>query len=180
MSAEEKRFHKQSNLDFRVMSVTFKLRDLFKPRISILKEVGIEAGFQVLDYGCGPGSYIAPLVDLVGKSGKIYVLDAHPLAIQMVKTLCFKKGLDNVKTILSNCATGLALDSLDVVILYDILHDLKNASEVLAELNRVLKQNGILSVSDHHMNEAALISRVTSGGLFKLSTKGKRTYSFSK
>ncbi|MCK4241915.1 MAG: methyltransferase domain-containing protein, partial [Dehalococcoidia bacterium] len=61
------------------MSLTYKFRDLRLPRMDILKEVGIEPGFHVLDYGCGPGSYTIPLAELVGESGKIYALDIHPL-----------------------------------------------------------------------------------------------------
>jgi len=39
--------------------------------------------YHVLDYGCGPGSYIKPLLELVGCSGKIFALDIHPLAIKL-------------------------------------------------------------------------------------------------
>jgi ubiquinone/menaquinone biosynthesis C-methylase UbiE len=146
--------------------------------MNILKEAGIEAGFHVLDYGCGPGSYIVPLAELVGKSGKIYTLDVHPLAIQAVQRLASRKRLENVQTILSDCKTELPPNSVDLVLLYDILHDLDNASGVLAELHRILKPKGVLSLSDHHLKEGEIISQVTSGGLFKLSAKGKRTYSF--
>jgi ubiquinone/menaquinone biosynthesis C-methylase UbiE len=177
---EGARARPKSNLDFRLMSLTYKFRDFIRPRMSILEDVGIKPGFHVLDYGCGPGSYIAPLAELVGKAGKIYALDIHPLAILTVQKLASRKRLDNVETILSDCKTGLPPNSLDVVILYDILHDLDDANGVLAELYRVLKPEGILSLSDHHLKEPEIVSRVTAGGLFKLSVKGKRTYSFSR
>ncbi|GAH20347.1 unnamed protein product, partial [marine sediment metagenome] len=48
------------------------------------------------------------------------------------------------------------------------------------ELHRVLKQNGILSFSDHHMKENEIISKVTDKGLFKLLRKGERAYNFIK
>jgi ubiquinone/menaquinone biosynthesis C-methylase UbiE len=169
----------KSNLDFRLMSFTYKFRDFLLPRMNILKEVGIEAGFHVLDFGCGPGSYIMPIAELVGKSGKIYALDIHSLAIQSVQTLASRKRLESVQTVLSDCKTGLLSNSLDVVLLYDTLHHLDEPDRVLAELHRVLKTKGILSVSDHHLKQDEIISRVTSRGLFKLSAKCKRTYSFS-
>jgi ubiquinone/menaquinone biosynthesis C-methylase UbiE len=178
MPIKETKAKSKSNLDFRLMSLTYKFRDFIRRRMNILKEVGIEAGFHVLDYGCGPGSYIAPLAKLAGKSGKIYALDVHPLAIQAVQRLALKKGLENIQTILSDCKTELPPSSVDVVLLYDILHDLDNAGGVLAELHRILKPKGILSLSDHHLKEEEIISRVTSAGLFKLSTKGQRTYRF--
>jgi len=145
-----------------------------------VNEVGIQPGFQVLDYGCGPGSYIQPLADLVGRSGNIYALDIHPLALQKVQNIASKRNLTNVQTILSNCKTGLPDKSIDVVLLYDTFHDLSDPNGVLEELHRVLKPSGILSFSDHHMNEHEIVSEVTKSGLFKLLRKGKRTYRFSK
>ncbi len=169
-----------SGFHFKFMSLGYKFRDLRLPRLNILKEVGIKPGFHVLDYGCGSGSYIIPLAELVGKSGKIYALDIHPLAIQKVQEIVSKKQLANVETILSDCKTGLLDNSLDVVLLYDIFHDLGDPDGVLKELHRVLKPNGVLSFSDHHMKEYEIVSQVTNGRLFRLSRKGERTYTFSK
>jgi len=168
----------KSSLDFRIMSLSYKLRDLLLPPMSILKEAGISMGDHVLDYGCGQGSYIVPLAELVGESSKIYALDIHPIAIQSVQKIASQKRLKNVQTVLSDCNTGLPSGSVDVVLLYDILHDLNDASKILAELHRVLKQKGMLSLSDHHMKEEEIISKIISGGLFELSQKGKKTCSF--
>jgi len=169
-----------ANFNFKFMAFSYKFRDLRLPRMDILKEVGIKKGFYVLDYGCGPGSYIVPLAELVGKSGKIYALDIHPLAIQKVKDIVSKKQLANVGTILSDCKTGLLDNSLDVVLLYDTFHALSDPGGILEELHRVLKANGALSFSDHHMKEYEIVSGVTNGRLFRLSRKGERTYTFSK
>ena len=113
-----------SDWGFKLMALGFKVRDFFRPRLNTLKEVGIKPGHQVLDYGCGPGSYIVPLVESVGDTGKVYALDAHPLAIKMVQGTILRKHLTNVEVIHSECATGLPDNSLDVVLLYDTLHDL--------------------------------------------------------
>jgi len=169
-----------SNFPFQFMSLGYKFRDFFLPRLNILKEVGIKPGFHVLDYGCGPGSYIMPLAELVGESGKIYALDIHPLAIQKVQDIASKKRLANVETILSDCQTGLPDNSLDVVLLYDIFHHLGDRDRVLKELHRILKPDGILSFSDHHMKENEIAAEVTNSGLFRLSRKGERTYTFLK
>ena len=169
-----------SDFDFKFMALGYKFRDLRLPRMNILKEVGIKPGFHVLDYGCGPGGYIAPLAELVGESGKVYALDIHPLAIQKVKDIASKKQMANVETILSDCQTGLPDNSLDVVLLYDIFHHLSDRDKVLKELHRVLKLDGILSFSDHHMKENEIVSAVTNSGLFSLSRKGQGTYSFIK
>jgi len=168
------------NFAFNMMSYMFKLRDLVSPREQVLREVGIQPGFRVLDYGCGPGGYLVGVAELVGRSGKIYALDIHPLAIRRVQSIAEKKQLTNVETIRSNCGTGLPDNSVDIVLLYDVFHTLSDPQAVLAELHRVLKKNGTLSFSDHHMDENEIMSGVTNGQLFRLSKKGERTYSFSK
>ena len=170
----------KSNIDFQLMSLTYLFRNLFQPRMNVLKEAGIERGSRVLDYGCGPGSYVIPLAELVGTSGRIYALDIHPLAIQKVERIASRRQLANVETIYSDCATGLPDSSVDVALLYDTLHALSDPNGVLEELHRVLKPDGILSLSDHHMEEDEIVSKVTNGGLFSPSAKGRRTYSFSR
>ena len=169
-----------SSLDFRITAFTFKIRDFFRPRRDIVKEVGIKEGFHVLDYGCGAGSYVPAVEELVGKSGKIYALDINPLAVKMIKKIAAKKRLPNVETILSDCNTGLPDDSVDVILLYDTFHDLVDQNMVLGELHRVLKPNGILSFNDHHMEENEILPKITDDGLFRLVRKGERTYSFIK
>ena len=169
-----------SNFDFQFMSLGYKFRDFFLPRKNILEEVGIKPGFYMLDYGCGPGSYIVPLAELVGESGKIYALDIQPLAIRKAQGIASKKRLSNIETILSDCQTGLPDNSLDVILLYDIFHHLSDPDMVLKELHRVLKPNGILSFSDRHMKENEIVSGVTNNQLFRLARKGQRAYTFLK
>jgi len=169
-----------SNFGFRLMSLSYKFRDLLIPRRKVLKEVGIKPGFAILDYGCGPGGYINTAAALVGESGKIYALDIRSLAVQMVQSIIAKEQLTNVETICSDCKTGLPDTSIDVVLLYDTFHILGDPNGVLGELYRVLKPSGILSFNDHHMEEEEIISKITDRGLFRLRNRGKMTYSFVK
>jgi ubiquinone/menaquinone biosynthesis C-methylase UbiE len=169
-----------SDLGFRAMAFTFKIRDFFSPRRDIVKEAGIKEGHYVLDFGCGSGSYVLAVAELVGKSGKIYALDVQPLAIEMVKKIAAKNKLTNVETILSERKTGLADESIDIALLYDVFHDLTDPEGVLEELRRVLKVDGILSLSDHHMKSEQIMTNVTNRNFFTLLKKGEKTYSFAK
>lgn len=165
-----------SDFHFRFMSLGYIFRDMIQSPKEKVAEAGIKPGFCVLDYGCGPGSHTLAAAERVGGSGKVYALDIHPLAVQAVQKKASKKGLKNVETILSDCRTGLEDNTIDVVLLYDIIHGLDNLQKVLQELHRILKPGGTLSVSDHHMEEDEILSMIT--GLFSLSEKNERTYSF--
>ncbi len=170
-----------SSFHFKLMAFFFKFRDMFIPPKEIVTQAGIKPGFHVLDYGCGAGSYSIAAANIVGESGKVYALDIQPLAVEMVKNKSEKKGLNNIETILSHCRTGLPDESIDFVILFDIYHELSEPESVLQELHRVLKPDGKLSFSDHHLKEGA--DQIASMGLFRLSGKktGKTvTYTFVK
>lgn len=165
---------------FKTMAILFKFRDFFIPRRRVLKEVGIKKGDSVLDFGCGPGGYIALTSELVGESGKVYALDHHPLAIVSAEKIIKRHKLKNVKTIKSEGGTGLSDSMADVILLYDIFHELKDPEQVLQELHRVLKPGGILSASDHHLKKEDIVSRITESGLFRAAGKGKKTLVFRK
>ena len=167
------------NIGFTGMSLAFKVRDFLFPRKDVLAEVDIKPGFHILDFGCGPGSYTTIAAELAGPTGKVYALDIHPLAVERIQRVALKRKLTNIEAICSDCATGLEESSMDVVLLYDIFHHLSDPHTVLKELHRVLKPEGILSFSDHHMKEDKILSQITDTKLFKLSLKGKKTYSFS-
>ena len=116
----------------------------------------------------------------VGVTGRVYALDLHPLAIQSVRRLAASRGLRNVETIQSDCRTDLPAGSVDVALLFDVLHMLSEPKAVLAELHRVLKPGGVLAVVEPHLNGKDIVARVSKGRLFRLDGKGQRTCSFAR
>ena len=171
---------KNSSFHFLLLILSYRIRDFLRPRSLILEETGIKAGDRVLDFGCGPGSYIVPLSKLVGPEGKIYALDNNPLAIKKVKQLAARNQLDNVIAIHSDSVTGFPDNYFDVILLYDVFHHLERPDAVLKDLHRLLKPEGILSFSDHHLKEAQFLPVITGHNLFELIKKGQYTYSFQK
>nr|AEI30567.1 methyltransferase type 11 [uncultured microorganism] len=171
---------KNSDLHFYLHVCFFKLRDFLFPRADTLKEAQIKSGFHVLDYGCGPGSYILSLAQIVGDTGKVYAVDIHPLAVKKINAIISKRRLKNVESICSDCKTGLPDNSIDVVLLYDALHALNNSNKVLEELHRVLKPGGILSLRDHRMRADEIVNKITKNAYFQFLKKSKKTYTFRK
>ncbi len=169
-----------SDLRFKGMTLLFSIRDFIRPQQEILEEAELQPGFQVLDFGCGPGSYAILTAKQVGATGRVYAVDIQPLAVRHVQTMAARQGLTNIVTIQSDGATGLPEASIDVILLYDIFHMFSDPRKILAELQRVLKPAGRLSINDHHMQERDILAGVTGGGYFKLLRKGKRTYTFIK
>jgi len=132
----------------------------------------------VLDFGCGPGSYTFIVSKIVGPRGRVYALDIHPLAIKHVENLVQSRGSANIKTILSDCETGLEESSVDVILLFDIFHLFDDPEKILRELFRVLKPTGVLSFFDPHMNKKSIIKGLTNNGLFDFAGKAEHVFSF--
>jgi len=169
-----------TNLSFRFMAFLFKIRDAFRSPLKKLIEAEIKPGWQILDFGCGPGSYSIAAAELVGETGKVYAVDIHPLALKTVQKRASKKGLKNIETILTDWQTGLENRCIDLILMYDVFHGLKNPDRILEELHRILKEESILCFDDHHMKEEELLSRISRGGFFKFLEKKKLTYLFQK
>lgn len=168
------------NIAFAGMSLIFKVRDAIRPPEKVLAEVDISPGDKVLDYGCGPGTFSIAVARMVGDSGKVVALDIHPKAMDSVRKKAAGEGLTNIETVLASNPQGLETSAFDVILLYDIFHDLHDQNGVLQHLRRALKADGILSFSDHHLKEEQILAGVTGSGLFRLSKRGRRTYTFSK
>lgn len=168
------------DMAFYIMSSLMRCRDMIRPRDRILEEVKIAPGNQVLDFGCGHGSYTFIAAESVGDEGKVYAQDVVRLALDMIEKKASKLNLDNITTICSGCSTEIPDESIDAILFYDVFHLLGNPEAVLEELQRVLRPDGVMSFSDHHMNGRDILSGVTEGGMFSPSEKGKHTYIFRK
>jgi ubiquinone/menaquinone biosynthesis C-methylase UbiE len=172
---------KMSNFAFKMMAlVGIPIRNIFMPPDKMLAEVEIKPGSHVLDFGCGPGVFSTKIAEKTGPSGIVYALDINPLAVSMVERKARKRNLENVRAIHSNCSTALPDNCLDHIIFFDVFHDLDNPQEVLGELHRVLKPEGIMYFSDHHLKEIEIVQRLTANKLFTLKDQGRWTFSFTK
>ena len=154
-----------SDISFYFMSFFFKFRDFFSSPIKILEKIGIRSGWNILDYGAGSGSYSIPAAQLVGPTGKVYAADIHTLAISQIQKKALMKGLKNIHSILTDCNTQLPDASIDVVLLFYVLHEFKNPDVILKELHRVLKPGGLLSVIDHKFDKDKVVTVIVNAAV---------------
>lgn len=112
----------------------------------ILGQVSIEVGSKVADFGCGAGFFSLAFAEAVGPEGTVYALDVLKSALESVQSRARIKGHTNLVAKRVNLekvgGSGLEPDSLDWVVVKDMLFQNKGKDIILQEAYRVLKPGG--------------------------------------
>jgi ubiquinone/menaquinone biosynthesis C-methylase UbiE len=118
----------------------------------IAKEIGVRSGMSVADFGCGAGYFTIPIAKLVKNSGKVYAIDVVNSALESVLSKAKLYGLLNIETIRANVeivgGSKLNDQSVDLVLLANILFQCSDYDSVFRESKRVLKNDGRIVVID--------------------------------
>ena len=114
-----------------------------------LDRVGIRPGERVLELGPGPGAFTVDAARRVGPEGRLIAVDIQPKMIALVEARVREAGLDNVAMhVRSAYDLPLENDSVDRAFLITVLPEIPDQMRALAELRRVLKPGGVLSVTE--------------------------------
>ena len=141
----------------------------------------LRPGEVVVDLGSGAGMDSFLAARQVGETGRVIGIDMTDAMLEKARENARKAGFDNVefrKGIIEQLP--VEDESVDVVLLYDVFHDLASPETVLAELARVMKPDAVLSVTDHHLKAEDIIAGLRQGGPFQFSKRNKPTYEFVK
>ena len=155
---------------YRMMSFVMNFVDLINNYSSKnFDTLGLKDGQIVIDYGCGPARYIEKASKTVGKFGKVIAVDVHPLAIKNVKTKIEKHELKNVEVILARGYTT-PIDSkiADVVYALDMFHMINRPNELLKELSRLIKDDGIIIIEDGHQSRNETKRKIEGAGILNI------------
>jgi len=136
--------------------------ELKSQAFEILEAIGIKTGQIVLDFGCGSGTYTIPAAKIVAEQGKVYALDKDREALDKLMQKADLAGIDNIERIDTSgeLRFGLAAESIDVVLLFDVFHHYyfpqkKAREKLLKEIHRISKSGGLISVWPKHMESEA-------------------------
>ena len=124
--------------------------------VKTLADMGIKEGSIVVDFGCGVGNYAFSVSYRVGGKGKVYAIDKSRIALEYLSAEAEQKGIQNVIPMTPEYDGRIPLKdcSADMVMIYDLIHDLGGQKrQILNECRRILKVNGTLSVAPFHMEE---------------------------
>ncbi|HBE76250.1 MAG TPA: methyltransferase type 11 [Firmicutes bacterium] len=163
----------KSNAMYQLMIWTYKIQDSFGKPGDILLQFGIKTGYTVIDYGCGPGRYLKKASELVGKSGRVYGADVHPLAIQNVRKLIQSQNLNVTPVLLGKEDQSLEEHSADLVYALDMFHQVADPLEFLAKIYRIIKKEGFLYLEDGHQSREATRKKISQSKLWQITDETK-------
>lgn len=126
---------------------------VFDPSIKFLDPertlfaAGLAAGQVVADLGAGSGFYALAAGKIVGDQGLVYAADILREALDHIAAEGRLKGIRNLKTLRvdleqAHACAVIPTGSVDLVILANILHQIKNQLAFVAESYRMLKTGG--------------------------------------
>lgn len=115
----------------------------------LVARLALTATSHVLEVGVGSGFYSVEVARRVSK-GHLELLDLQPEMLKKARQKLEAEGLSNVGYTLSD-ADKLPFkdDSFDTLFLVAVLGEVANQKAFLSEARRVLKPEGILSISEH-------------------------------
>ncbi len=112
----------------------------------VVSQLPVNPGDKVADFGCGSGYFSFEFAKVVGSDGIVHALDVLPSALEAVASRAKTLGLVNIVTKRVNLeregGSGLAPESMDWVVLKDMLFQNQKKEVIMHEMARVLKMGG--------------------------------------
>lgn len=125
---------------------------LFLDIKDVLLQADLKEGEAMADFGCGSGQFVFPAAKIVGNRGRVYAIDIQKTVLSFLKSEISRLGASQIKLLWADLEKPRAIkileNSVDLVLLSNTLHQVKNRNRVLLEAKRVLKENGRLLILD--------------------------------
>jgi SAM-dependent methyltransferase len=129
-----------------------RVRRFLEPPDRLISKLGLRASDVVVDFGCGPGFYTIPMAKVVART---VALDISPRMLERTDSNARKNGVTVELLTTDGTEIKLGDESVDLIFLNHVFHEVVNRQKVLSEFLRILKPSGRLTVVER-----------TRGGLF--------------
>lgn len=156
------------------------------PKSNVL-QLGLREGMKVADLGAGSGHYSIAAAGVVGHDGRVYMVDVQEEVLKHALDSAHRIGLRNIELVWGNVenkgGTKLRKESMDAVLLSNVLFQVEEKQNLVEEIRRILKPGGRLLVVDwagayggmgptpaHVVSEHAAEELFITGGFHKLKS----------
>lgn len=119
-----------------------------------MRLIRVQRGSTVADVGAGSGYFTVRLARAVGATGKVYAVDIQPGMLELLQRAVAKEKLTNVIPVLAvENDPRLPPESLDLVLMVDVYHELSSPQVTLGHLKRALKPGGRLVLLEYRAED---------------------------
>ncbi len=131
-----------------------RIEELEEPREwqkpdQIMEFLDLEEGNVVADIGTGTGFFALYLSDWVGDTGLVYAEDIQQEMVDYTTEKIEDEGVKNIKVVLGQPDDpGLPDNSLDLVLMANVYHEVENPVALLKSIAKDLKLDGRLIIID--------------------------------
>ncbi|MET0066995.1 MAG: class I SAM-dependent methyltransferase [Candidatus Thiodiazotropha sp.] len=124
------------------------LRNLFLSPAALIRRLALRDDQHVLEIGPGPGYFSVPVARKLS-SGRLVLLDIQAEMLSFARKRLARRELANVDFVLTD-GEGFDLESgrFDRVFMVTVIGEVDNKTAYLREIHRVMKDDGILSISE--------------------------------
>ena len=123
-------------------------RNIFLSPKKLIQRLDLKDEHTVLEIGPGPGYFSVNTAKTL-KNGKLVLLDIQKEMLDFAKKRLKKRKIENVEYILCNGVNfDLDNESFDRVFMVTVIGEIENKENYLREIHRVLKNDGMLSISE--------------------------------
>lgn len=124
------------------------IRNIFLSPRKLIKRLDLQKNSVVLEVGPGPGYFSVKIAKAL-PAGLLYLTDIQQEMLDYARKRLDRKKILNVEYHLCN---GISLpfsdNQFDVIFMVTVLGEIENKQQYIKEFNRVLRGNGILSISE--------------------------------
>jgi ubiquinone/menaquinone biosynthesis C-methylase UbiE len=124
-------------------------RAIYDKRFEILDAMGLKPGMDVADIGAGSGLISRLIAQRVAPGGTVYAVDISKNMIDHITKTAAEEKIANLKAVLGDPKSPkLAPNSVDAICIIDSYHHFEYPAEMLAEINKALRPDGVLMLID--------------------------------
>jgi ubiquinone/menaquinone biosynthesis C-methylase UbiE len=132
-------------------------RDLEEDPDRAIDVLKLEKGSTVADVGAGSGYMTVKLAKKVGPQGKVYANDIQQGMLDLLSKRVTKNKLTNVSTVLgTQDDPKLPADTLDLVLMVDVYHELSQPQVMLRHIRDSLKPGGRLVLLEYRKEDPTI------------------------
>lgn len=124
----------------------------------ILQYMNLGQCTVMADIGCGPGWFTLEAAKKMAPGGLVYGVDLSEEMLERLKERAREQGLTNVQAVLAEEADEwpIPTESVDVVLIANVYHEVDPASMFISEVKRILKPASTCLVVDWKKEETPI------------------------